>query len=91
MHGSADDLDGLDRVNPVATIRAAASSANATPDARARSGHRGGPRTLDERGVRTPDLGGGHSTTAVVDALLDVLEVPAAKDTGVDAALVGGS
>ncbi|MDX3235120.1 isocitrate/isopropylmalate family dehydrogenase [Streptomyces sp. ME03-5709C] len=92
VHGSADDLAGLDRVNPVATIRAAALVAER------HAGCVGAVRAteaalaiLDERGVRTADLGGGHSTTTVVDALLDVLEAPAAEDTGVDAALIGGS
>jgi isocitrate/isopropylmalate dehydrogenase len=91
VHGSADDLAGQDLVNPVATIRAAALVAER---------HAGCPgavhaaeralRTLDARGVHTPDRGGRHSTTAVVDALLDVLDVPEA-DGPKDAALVGGS
>ncbi|MEV6805640.1 isocitrate/isopropylmalate family dehydrogenase [Streptomyces sp. NPDC051132] len=92
VHGSADDLAGRDLVNPVATIRAAALVAER---------HSGCPgavrateralRTLDERGVRTPDLGGRHSTTAVVDALLGCLDVPGPDGTPRDAALVGGS
>ncbi|WP_340381045.1 isocitrate/isopropylmalate family dehydrogenase [Streptomyces sp. SS7] len=92
VHGSADDLAGQDRVNPVATIRAAALVAER---------HAGCPgavrateqalRTLDARGVHTPDIGGRHSTTAVVDALLDLLDVPEADGTPKDAALLGGS
>ncbi|MEU3411912.1 isocitrate/isopropylmalate family dehydrogenase [Streptomyces sp. NPDC006658] len=91
VHGSADDLAGKDLVNPVATIRAAARVAER---------HAGCPgavrateralRTLDERGVRTPDLGGRHSTTTVVDALLDLLDGPPADGTPRDDALVGG-
>ncbi|MER6097952.1 isocitrate/isopropylmalate family dehydrogenase [Streptomyces sp. NPDC001728] len=90
VHGSADDLAGQDRVNPVATIRAAALVAER---------HAGRPgavrateralRALEERSVRTPDLGGRHSTTAVVDALLDVLDAPEADGPPKDAALVG--
>ncbi|MEU8471221.1 isocitrate/isopropylmalate family dehydrogenase [Streptomyces sp. NPDC029006] len=92
VHGSADDLAGRELVNPVATIRAAALVAER---------HAGSPgavraterslRTLDERGVHTPDLGGRHSTTAVVDALLGCLDVPGSDGTPQDTALVGGS
>ncbi|WP_411082802.1 isocitrate/isopropylmalate family dehydrogenase [Streptomyces sp. cmx-18-6] len=75
VHGSADDLEGLDRVNPVATVRAAAAIAE-------RYGGCLGAAEAVERaltslagqGVHTPDLGGRHSTTAVVDALLEALE-----------------
>ncbi|MGQ4513273.1 isocitrate/isopropylmalate family dehydrogenase [Streptomyces sp. DW26H14] len=77
VHGSADDLEGLDIVNPVATVRAAAVIAQR---------HAGCAGAVDrvERalarvaaaGIRTPDLGGRHTTTAVVDALLDGLERP---------------
>lgn len=71
VHGSADDLAGRDTVNPVATVRAAATIVER---------HCGGTGVIESteralaavtaRGVRTPDLGGRHSTTAVVDALL---------------------
>ncbi|MFI1224759.1 MULTISPECIES: isocitrate/isopropylmalate family dehydrogenase [unclassified Streptomyces] len=75
VHGSADDLEGLDRVNPVATVRAAAAIAE-------RHGGCAGAvgaveealLTVDGQRVRTPDLGGRHSTTEVVDALLGALE-----------------
>ncbi|MFE6505287.1 isocitrate/isopropylmalate family dehydrogenase [Kitasatospora sp. NPDC057738] len=79
VHGSADDLAGRDLVNPVATVRAAALVAER---------HAGVPgavraveaalTALDDKDVRTPDLGGRHSTTAVVDALVDVLDPPGA-------------
>lgn len=75
VHGSADDLEGRDTVNPVATVRAAAAIAQRY------AGCAGAVRAVEravesvgQRGVRTPDLGGRHSTTAVVDALLDALE-----------------
>lgn len=71
VHGSADDLAGRDTVNPVATVRAAAAIVER---------HCGGTGAIESteralaavtaRGVRTPDLGGRHSTAAVVDALL---------------------
>ncbi|MCC5576586.1 isocitrate dehydrogenase [Microtetraspora sp. AC03309] len=75
VHGSADDLEGKNAVNPVATVRAAAMIAE-------RHGGCGGAVRMVERGlatlgrrdIGTPDLGGRHSTTAVVDTLLDVLE-----------------
>lgn len=74
VHGSADDLEGQDRVNPVATVRAAAAVAER------HAGCAGAVRAIERalhsltaRGIRTPDLGGGHSTTGVVDALLATL------------------
>ncbi|MFE2292435.1 isocitrate/isopropylmalate family dehydrogenase [Streptomyces sp. NPDC059452] len=74
VHGSADDLEGLDRVNPVATVRAAAAIAERY------GGCAGAAEAVERallsvtgRGIRTPDLGGHHSTTAVVDALLEDL------------------
>ncbi|MEU6737249.1 isocitrate/isopropylmalate family dehydrogenase [Streptomyces physcomitrii] len=78
VHGSADDLEGRDLVNPLATARAAAAVAE---------GHAGcgGAVAAAERalaavaraGVRTPDLGGRHSSGAVVSALLDALAAEA--------------
>jgi len=75
VHGSADDLEGRDVVNPTATIRATAAIAE-------RHGRCAGAvrrvedalEAIGARGVLTPDLGGTHSTTAVVDALLAELE-----------------
>ncbi|MFB0619330.1 isocitrate/isopropylmalate family dehydrogenase [Streptomyces sp. AGS-58] len=92
VHGSADDLAGRELVNPVATIRAAALVAERHADCpgAVRATERS-LRALDERGVHTPDLGGRHSTTAVVDALLDCLDVPGPDGTPQDTALAGGS
>lgn len=74
VHGSADDLEGRDTVNPVATVRAAAAIAER------HAGCAGAVRAMERalesvenRGIRTADAGGRHSTTAVVDALLDAL------------------
>ncbi|MEU6311529.1 isocitrate/isopropylmalate family dehydrogenase [Streptomyces sp. NPDC047014] len=71
VHGSADDLAGRNVVNPIATIRAAARIAErhagcAGAEARIESAL----TTLQERGVRTPDLGGRASTTEVTEAVL---------------------
>ncbi|MGX1886837.1 isocitrate/isopropylmalate family dehydrogenase [Streptomyces sp. NPDC055287] len=75
VHGSADDLEGQDRVNPVATVRAAAAVAEH------HAGCAGAVQAVEralasvlEQGICTPDLGGRHSTTAVVEALLEALE-----------------
>ncbi|WP_380283051.1 isocitrate/isopropylmalate family dehydrogenase [Kitasatospora purpeofusca] len=79
VHGSADDLAGKDTVNPVATLRAAAAIAErhaGCPGAVAAV--EGALAAAGARGVRTPDLGGRHSTTAVVDAVLGALAAPAA-------------
>ncbi|ASO20759.1 isocitrate/isopropylmalate dehydrogenase [Actinoalloteichus hoggarensis] len=83
VHGSADDLAGRDRVNPTATVRAAAAimerHAHCTGAIRAMELALESVRTL---GVHTPDLGGDHSTTAMTAALLDVLEPHAAPPPG---------
>ncbi|MER7913103.1 isocitrate/isopropylmalate family dehydrogenase [Streptomyces sp. NPDC096068] len=91
VHGSADDLAGRNLVNPVATVRAAALVAEhhaGCPGAVAAT--EAALAVLDERGVRTPDLGGRHSTSDVVDALIDTLDVPGPGSVLRDAALVGG-
>ncbi|MGK5530951.1 isocitrate/isopropylmalate family dehydrogenase [Streptomyces sp. URMC 129] len=74
VHGSADDLEGTDTVNPLATVRAAAAIAERY------AGCAGAVRAVERalatvggRGILTPDLGGRSSTTAVVDALLDAV------------------
>ncbi|MFJ5094114.1 isocitrate/isopropylmalate family dehydrogenase [Streptomyces sp. NPDC088557] len=92
VHGSADDLAGRDLVNPVATIRAAALVAER------HCGAAGAVRAVETalgalagRGVGTPDLGGRHTTTAVVDALLDALDPPGAVTAPHPTALVGGA
>ncbi|MFI6026559.1 isocitrate/isopropylmalate family dehydrogenase [Amycolatopsis magusensis] len=75
VHGSADDLAGRDAVNPVATVRAAAAIAQR------HGGCANAVRTVERaldtiwsEGAATADAGGRHSTTALVEALLDVLE-----------------
>lgn len=74
VHGSAPDIVGQDRANPVATIWAAAMML----------GHLGFPTwerrvvesieiVLQEGAVRTPDLGGSSTTREMTTAIIDVL------------------
>ncbi|MEU3980471.1 isocitrate/isopropylmalate family dehydrogenase [Streptomyces sp. NPDC026672] len=75
VHGSADDLEGRDLVNPVATVRAAAAVAERHAGCGgAIAAAEAALARIREAGVRTPDLGGRHSTSEVVKALLDALE-----------------
>ncbi|MEU4743596.1 isocitrate/isopropylmalate family dehydrogenase [Actinosynnema sp. NPDC023658] len=77
VHGSADDLAGRDTVNPVATVRAAAAVVERHCDgAGAIESTERALAAVTARGVLTPDLGGQHSTTDVVDALLAELPHP---------------
>ncbi|MFC9299164.1 isocitrate/isopropylmalate family dehydrogenase [Streptomyces sp. NPDC057011] len=79
VHGSADDLAGRDLVNPVATIRAAARVAERHAGVSGAVGAVEAALTeLARLGVGTPDLGGEHSTTAVAEALVDLLRTPQA-------------
>ncbi|UED85273.1 isocitrate/isopropylmalate family dehydrogenase [Streptomyces profundus] len=74
VHGSADDIEGTDTVNPIATIRAAAAIAERHAGCAGAVG--AVERALDEvtaQGVATPDLGGHHTTGEVVAALLAAL------------------
>ncbi|MGK4585774.1 isocitrate/isopropylmalate family dehydrogenase [Kitasatospora sp. HPMI-4] len=93
VHGSADDLEGTGTVNPVATVRAAALIAerHAGCSGAVHATERALAAVL-EQGISTPDLGGRHSTTAVVDALLEVLEPHLPEDmTAPAGALATGS
>jgi isocitrate/isopropylmalate dehydrogenase len=93
VHGSADDLEGRDLVNPVATVRAAAAIAERHAGcAGAVHATERALESIERQGVRTPDLGGRHSTTIVVDAFLEALEptVPS-RPPALGAAMVAGS
>ncbi|SER21707.1 Isocitrate/isopropylmalate dehydrogenase [Actinokineospora terrae] len=75
VHGSADDIEGRDIVNPVATVRATAAIAER------HGGCAGAIGAMEDaitatvaQGVSTPDLGGADSTTSVLDALLKCVE-----------------
>jgi tartrate dehydrogenase/decarboxylase/D-malate dehydrogenase len=92
VHGSADDLAGLGTVNPVATVRAAAAIAERHAGcAGAVAVVERAVATVQDRGVRTPDLGGSQSTTAVVDALVDALEQDGRDELPAGSALVAGA
>ncbi|MFJ1767933.1 isocitrate/isopropylmalate family dehydrogenase [Amycolatopsis sp. NPDC088138] len=75
VHGSADDLAGTGRVNPTATIRAAAAIAERHAGcAGAIAAAEAALRSARDRGVGTPDAGGRHSTTEVVAEVLEALD-----------------
>ncbi|HEX7304518.1 isocitrate/isopropylmalate family dehydrogenase [Lentzea sp.] len=77
VHGSADDLEGLGTVNPTATIRAAAAIAERHAGCAGAIERTENALTfLADQDVRTPDLGGRHSTTEVVAAVVELLEEP---------------
>ncbi|KAA9166494.1 isocitrate dehydrogenase [Amycolatopsis acidicola] len=74
VHGSADDLEGKDMVNPTATVRAAAAimerhagCAGAEERVEQALGR------LTEQGLMTADMGGRGTTTSVVNALCEQL------------------
>ncbi len=88
VHGSADDLAGLDIVNPVATIRAAAAIAERHAGcADAIRNTETALDTVGSRGITTPDLGGRHSTTEVVDAVVELLSFSGDDDRPVGSVL----
>lgn len=71
VHGSAFELIGKRRVNPVATILAAAMMVEFLGQAKAASAIRGAvAENLRETGVRTPDIGGASSTVEVGDDIV---------------------
>ena len=74
VHGSADDLEGLGRVNPTATLRAAASIMERFVHCEGMVGTM--ERALEvakEEGVVTADQGGKSSTDEVVEKVLQVI------------------
>ncbi|MGE9692281.1 isocitrate/isopropylmalate family dehydrogenase [Streptomyces sp. CH6] len=74
VHGSADDLEGRDLLNPVATLRAAAAIAERYVGCTgAEAAAEAALARLGSAGIRTPDQGGKHATTGVVDAFLGEL------------------
>lgn len=74
VHGSADDLEGLGIVNPVATIRAAAAIAERHAGcAGAIRSTEDALESLGRQEITTPDLGGSYSTTEVTEAVVALL------------------
>jgi tartrate dehydrogenase/decarboxylase/D-malate dehydrogenase len=71
IHGSAPDIVGQERANPIAAILAAAMMLDwlGEKDA-AKAIERSVGRVLEEGSVRTPDLGGTAKTNEVTGAIL---------------------
>jgi tartrate dehydrogenase/decarboxylase/D-malate dehydrogenase len=71
IHGSAPDIVGQQRANPIGAILAAAMMLDwlGENDA-AKAIERSVARVLEEGSVRTPDLGGRSKTSEVTDAIL---------------------
>jgi len=75
IHGSADDIAGTGKLNPFATIRAAADILER------RAGLKGTAarfekaiKAAEKSGHVTPDLGGAYTTDKVVDSVLDAVQ-----------------
>ena len=71
IHGSAPDIAGQNKANPVATILSLALALRhslARPELAAEI--EAATAAALSAGARTPDLGGAHSTTAMTDAIL---------------------
>jgi isocitrate/isopropylmalate dehydrogenase len=80
VHGSADDIAGKGRVNPFATMRAAAAMLERhAACAGAERLMETAVHRLTEAGVTTADLGGRSSTGEVVAAALEILSREAAR------------
>jgi isocitrate dehydrogenase (NAD+) len=74
VHGSAPDIAGTGRANPVAMIRSGAMLLRHLGEGAAAAGvERAVDRVLAEGQVRTPDLGGSSSTLAVAEAISGIL------------------
>lgn len=75
VHGSADDIAGEDRVNPLATLRAVAALLERHAGcAQATSRMERAIDDLGTQGLATPDLGGTATTAEVTAAALDAYE-----------------
>ena len=74
VHGTAPDIAGKNRANPLAVILSSAMLLRhvGVPRAAARV-ERAVARLLREGRVRTPDLGGRSTTTQVADRLIALL------------------
>ena len=80
VHGSAPDIAGTGRANPLATIRAAARLAEHVGQDAAARRVLGAVQHVLAHGPRTPDLGGDATTTDLTDAVLEAL-APSARPT----------
>jgi tartrate dehydrogenase/decarboxylase / D-malate dehydrogenase len=71
IHGSAPDIAGRQKANPIAAILAAALMLDWLGESEAAKGiERSVGRVLEARRVRTPDLGGTSRTAEITDAVL---------------------
>ena len=74
VHGSADDIEGLGKVNPTATLRAAAAILEQHAHCEGAVGAmEHALDVLKEKGVVTADQNGNSSTSEVVDMALEVI------------------
>ena len=71
VHGSAPDLVGTRRANPIASLRAATEALAYVGEASAAARLGRAVEDVLRRGPYTPDLGGDASTDAVVDAIVE--------------------
>ena len=74
VHGSADDIEGLGKVNPTATLRAAAAILERHAHCKGAVGAM--EHSLDalkQQGILTADQNGNSSTSEVVDMALEVI------------------
>jgi len=74
VHGTAPDIAGKNRANPLAVVLSSAMLLRHVGEVRAAGRvERAVTRLLEEGRVRTPDLGGRSTTTAVADRLIALL------------------
>jgi len=74
VHGSAPDIAGTDRANPVAAVRSAAMLLDHAGDHESAVRIETAIRKVFARGIRTPDMGGSAGTHAFGDALIQALQ-----------------
>ncbi len=74
VHGSAPDIAGTGRANPLATLKALAMLLERLEEGVAGERLAQAALQVQRGGPRTPDRGGSASTTDVVDAVLEALE-----------------
>jgi 3-isopropylmalate dehydrogenase len=73
IHGTAPDIAGSGRANPVAMILTGAMMLRELGESAAADGVERATRQVLEDGPRTPDLGGAAATDEVADAVLATL------------------
>lgn len=88
VHGSAPDIAGTGRANPLATFSAAALMLDYLGESTRASTLRAAINAVLRDGPHTPDLGGNATTAAVTDRCLALINEYAGGDT-VRAAMIG--